>query len=68
MVGELSLQMSSENVARITYATGEWVKQNFNENLSVVIGHDCSICCDLFMKTASKVLVSQEPKSIKPIV
>ena len=52
-------EFTVENVARITYATGEWVKQNFNENLSVVIGHDCRFAGDLFMKTASKVLVSQ---------
>ena len=47
-------EFTVENVARITYATGLWIKQNFSENLSVVIGHDCRFAGSLFMKTAYK--------------
>ena len=33
-------EFTVENVARITLATGLWVKKNFENNLSIVIGHD----------------------------
>jgi len=47
-----------ENVARVTEATGIWLKQHF-ENPSVVIGHDCRFAGELFMHTAAAVLVQQ---------
>jgi phosphomannomutase len=47
-----------ENVARVTEATGLWLKKNF-ENPSVVIGHDCRFAGELFMHTAAAVLVQQ---------
>ncbi len=43
-----------ENVARVSYATAEWLKQNFKEP-SVVIGHDCRFAGELFVETAAKV-------------
>ena len=52
-------EFTVENVARITTATGLWIKKNFENNLSVVIGHDCRFAGSLFMETAAKVLVSQ---------
>ena len=52
-------EFTVENVARITTATGLWIKKNFENNLSVVIGHDCRFAGSLFMETATKVLVSQ---------
>ena len=52
-------EFTVENVARITLATGLWVKKNFEDNLSVVIGHDCRFAGSLFMETATKVLASQ---------
>ena len=30
-----------ENVARVSEATAKWVKSNFPENPSIVVGHDC---------------------------
>lgn len=47
-----------ENVARVTEATGIWLKQHF-DNPSVVIGHDCRFAGELFMHTAAAVLVQQ---------
>jgi phosphomannomutase len=47
-----------ENVARVTEATGIWLK-NHVENPSVVIGHDCRFAGELFMHTAAAVLVQQ---------
>ncbi len=47
-----------ENVARVSYATAEWVKKNF-DNPRIVIGHDCRFQGELFVETAVKVFVSQ---------
>ncbi len=47
-----------ENVARVSLATADWVKKNF-DNPSIVIGHDCRFQGELFVETATKVFVSQ---------
>lgn len=47
-----------ENVARVSFATGLWLKQNF-ENPSVIIGHDCRFAGELFAETTAKVFLSQ---------
>jgi phosphomannomutase len=47
-----------ENVARVSFATGLWLKQNF-ENPAVIIGHDCRFAGELFVETTAKVLLSQ---------
>lgn len=46
-----------ENVARISYATGLWVKENFPDP-SIVIGHDCRFAGELFVETSVKVFIS----------
>jgi phosphomannomutase len=46
-----------ENVARVTIATAEWLKQNFDQP-SVVIGHDCRFSGALFTETAVKVFIN----------
>jgi phosphomannomutase len=46
-----------ENVARVTVATAEWLKQNFDKP-SVVIGHDCRFAGALFTETAVKVFIN----------
>lgn len=51
-------EFTVENVARITEATGLWLKKN-TVNPTVVIGHDCRFGGELFMETAAAVLVSQ---------
>lgn len=47
-----------ENVARVSYATAQWVKENFSTP-RIVIGHDCRFQGELFVETAVKVFVSQ---------
>jgi len=51
-------EFTTENVARVAYATGEWLKNNFPEP-SIVVGHDCRFAGELFMETAVKVFLSQ---------
>jgi len=46
-----------DNVARVSVATAQWLKDNF-ENPSVVIGHDCRFAGELFVNTAVKVFVN----------
>ena len=51
-------EFTVENVARVSVATGEWVKKNY-DNPSIVIGHDCRFAGELFAETATKVFASQ---------
>ncbi|MFL5763007.1 MAG: phosphoglucomutase/phosphomannomutase family protein [Bacteroidia bacterium] len=46
-----------DNVARVSIATAEWVKKNFDKP-SVVVGHDCRFAGELFAETTAKVLAS----------
>ena len=54
-------QYTVDNVARVSLATAQWVKANF-ENPTIVIGHDCRFAGDLFMRTAVKVFVNEGVK------
>jgi phosphomannomutase len=47
-----------QNVARVSKATGEWLKKQTNSP-SIVVGHDCRFAGDLFAKTAVKMFLSQ---------
>ena len=47
-----------ENVSRVAFATGEWLKKNY-EKPSAVVGHDCRFAGELFMETVVKVFLSQ---------
>lgn len=47
-----------ENVARVTEATGNWLRKNFPEP-SVVVGHDCRFAGELFAETTARVLLAQ---------
>lgn len=51
-------EFTTDNVARVAFATGEWLKKNY-EKPSVVVGHDCRFAGELFMETAVKVFLSQ---------
>lgn len=52
----IAKEYTTENVARVALATANWLKQNF-ENPSVVIGHDCRFGGEMFVETATKVLI-----------
>lgn len=54
----IAAEFTVENVARVTEATGKWLKINF-EKPQVIIGHDCRFGGELFMETAAKVLLAQ---------
>ena len=47
-----------QNVARVSEATGLWLKQKYT-NPSVIVGHDCRFAGELFMETVAKALVQQ---------
>ncbi|MBL7889857.1 MAG: phosphoglucomutase/phosphomannomutase family protein [Bacteroidia bacterium] len=50
-----------DNVARVTIATAEWLKKNFDKP-SVVVGHDCRFAGELFAETVTKVLANADIK------
>ncbi|MCB0766493.1 MAG: phosphoglucomutase/phosphomannomutase family protein [Flavobacteriales bacterium] len=47
-----------DNVARVSVAVARWVKKNFPDSPSIVVGHDCRFAGELFAETATKVFVS----------
>ncbi len=51
-------EFTTENVARVAHATGEWLKKKYAQP-KVVIGHDCRFAGELFVETAAKVLLAQ---------
>ncbi len=51
-------EFTVDNVKRVAQATGEWVKNNF-DNPSIVLGHDCRFAGELFAETTAKIFVSQ---------
>ncbi|MCO4815105.1 MAG: phosphoglucomutase/phosphomannomutase family protein, partial [Flavobacteriales bacterium] len=53
----IAQEYTVDNVARVSSATAEWVKKNF-EDPSIVIGHDCRFAGELFMETAVKVFIN----------
>lgn len=53
----IAQEFTVENVARVTEATAQWLKKNFDKP-SVVLGHDCRFAGELFAETAAKVLIA----------
>jgi phosphomannomutase len=47
-----------KNVARVSEATAVWLKKNFSQPCSVVVGHDCRFAGELFAETVAKVMAS----------
>ena len=54
----IAQEFTTENVARVAYATGVWLKNKY-EKPSIVIGHDCRFAGELFQEVAVKVFLSQ---------
>ncbi len=54
----IAQEFTVDNVARVSVATAEWVKKNF-DTPSIVIGHDCRYAGELFAETAARVFVAQ---------
>ena len=53
----IAKEFTTENVARVAYATGLWLNKK-HKNPSVVIGFDCRFAGKLFSETTAKVLAS----------
>ena len=47
---------TTANVKRVAQATAKWIKQQNNDNPTVVIGYDCRFGGDLFAKTTARVM------------
>lgn len=54
----IAQEFTVNNVASVSVATGDWVKQNF-KNPKIVVGHDCRFAGELFAETTAKVFASQ---------
>jgi phosphomannomutase len=50
-------EFTTENVARVAYATGLWLKQHY-DHPQIVLGHDCRFAGKLFADTVAKVMVA----------
>ena len=57
----IAQEFTTDNVARVAYATALWVKQ-INNHPSITIGHDCRFGGPLFTEAAVKVLCEQGVK------
>lgn len=51
-------EFTVENVARVAYATAQWLKQS-NWSTRVALGHDCRFAGELFAETVAKVLLHE---------
>jgi phosphomannomutase len=51
-------EFTTENVARVAYATAQWLKSSSLEK-QVVIGYDCRFAGPLFAETVAKVLLKE---------
>ena len=54
--GIIADDFTVENVKRVAEGTAQYLKANFADNLSVVIGHDCRFAGELFAQTTAKVM------------
>lgn len=54
----IAKEYTTDNVARVAYATAQWIKEKSN-NHSAVIGHDCRFGGKMFTETTISVLVSE---------
>ena len=54
----IAAEFTVDNVARVSVAAGQWVKQRFPKDAAVVVGHDCRFAGELFAETTAKVFLS----------
>ncbi|MBP6313538.1 MAG: phosphoglucomutase/phosphomannomutase family protein [Flavobacteriales bacterium] len=53
----IAQEFTVDNVARVSVAVSLWVKKNFPNDPSIVLGHDCRFAGELFADTCAKVFV-----------
>lgn len=51
-------EFTTENVARVAYATAQWLKTSGHPQ-RIALGHDCRFAGELFAETAAKVLLNE---------
>ena len=54
----IAKEYTTDNVARVAYATAQWIK-NTSDNHSAVVGYDCRFGGQLFTETTISVLVQE---------
>lgn len=54
----IAQEYTTDNVARVAYATAKWIKNN-TDNHKIVIGHDCRFAGELFTRVCISVFVSE---------
>ncbi len=54
----IAKDFTAENVARVSYATAQWLKKN-SDKPSIVVGHDCRFAGELFAETVAKVMAHE---------
>jgi phosphomannomutase len=54
----IAKEYTTDNVARVAYATAQWIKEK-SDNHTAVIGHDCRFGGKMFTETTISVLVSE---------
>ncbi len=57
----IAQEFTTDNVARVAYATAQWVK-SIDAHPSITIGHDCRFAGPLFVETTIKVLCNEGVK------
>ncbi|MBL7983290.1 MAG: phosphoglucomutase/phosphomannomutase family protein [Flavobacteriales bacterium] len=55
----IAQEFTVDNVARVSVAVAAWVKRNFPNDPSIVLGHDCRFAGELFAETAAKVFIGE---------
>ena len=53
--GIIANEFTVDNVKRVAQGTAEFLKKNFPNNSSVVLGHDCRFAGELFAETTAQV-------------
>ncbi|MDP3929771.1 MAG: phosphoglucomutase/phosphomannomutase family protein [Bacteroidota bacterium] len=54
--GIIADEFTVDNVRRVAQGTADYIKKNFPNNLSVVLGHDCRFAGELFAENTARVL------------
>jgi phosphomannomutase len=54
--GIIADEFTVENVRRVAQGTADYVKKNFANNLSIVLGHDCRFAGELFAENTASVM------------
>jgi phosphomannomutase len=54
--GIIANEFTVDNVKRVAQGTAEFLKKNFPNNLSVVLGHDCRFAGELFAESTAQVM------------